>query len=264
MEFVDSHCHLETFIEQGQLENVLQFAEMARVTRMITVGTSPQDWPIYRNLATHYSRRIYWTAGLHPNYVDKDWQNALIELRKQWQQTVQPIAIGEMGLDYFRLPKETDARSVILQRQRDAFAAQLEFANQLDCPVIIHSRAAFKDCLEVIDASGFPWERIVFHCFSYDDLAMKKLNQRGGIASFTGMITFKKSEASIAAMQAQGLDHLMLETDSPYLAPSPYRGKQNQPSYIVKIAEFCSNCLQVSLDEIASQTTQNSCAFYAL
>ena len=264
MELVDSHCHLEVFVKNGQFAQVLDDAQSAGVVQMITVGTCPGDWPVYHELALKYPGRIYWTAGLHPSDVEADWQDALAGLSGQWKKNPQPVAVGEIGLDHFRLPKEPEAAQAVKQYQRDAFAQQLDLANELECPVVVHSRAAFRECVEVVDAAGFPWERVVFHCFVDDAEAMAILNERGGVGSFTGITTFKKSEAVVQAMLGQGIERLMLETDSPYLAPVPYRGKQNQPAYLGHVAGFCAEAFAMSVEELATKTTANARAFYGL
>ena len=128
----------------------------------------------------------------------------------------------------------------------------------------VHSRNAFSDCIAIIEQSGLSWEKVLFHCFSEGVEEIKELNDRGGYASFTGIITFKNNEFLREALQVQGIAKLILETDSPYLSPEPKRGKENEPSYLPFIGEFLSGCLEVPVEEIAQQSYCNASKFYGL
>ena len=149
----------------------------------------------------------------------------------------------------------------IINWQKEALRRQLLWARQFDCPIIIHSRAAFDDCVEEIDRSGVNWERVVFHCFTEGVAQIKKLIERGGRASFTGILTFPKNDQLWDAVKYQGVEKLMLETDSPYLAPVPHRGKRNETAFINKVGEYACNLLNVdAVDKIWA----NSMNFYQL
>jgi len=143
-----------------------------------------------------------------------------------------------------------------------AFDAQLAMARRLGCAVVIHSRGAFGECVAAIDASGVDWTKVVFHCFAEGDAEMNILTGRGGRGSFTGILTYKNAEAVRAAARAQGLSRLMIETDAPFLAPVPHRGKTNEPAFLRHTAQYAANLLGVSLDELAGVTTANARAFY--
>ena len=130
--------------------------------------------------------------------------------------------------------------------------------------MVIHSRETFADCVEMIDASGVEWGRVVFHCFTEGPAEMAELMKRGGCGSFTGVITYKTAEAVRAAALAQGLDRLMIETDAPYLTPMPHRGKPNEPAYLRHTAEFCAGLFGVSPEQLAAATTRKARAFYGL
>ena len=175
-----------------------------------------------------------------------------------------PVAIGEIGLDYFHLPKNHNEALSIIKNQKIAFLEQLKIAAQFNLPTIVHSRNAFSDCVTIIEQSGLPWEKVLFHCFSEGVEEIQELNDRGGYASFTGIITFKNNEFLREALQVQGIEKLILETDSPYLAPVPKRGKENEPSYLPLIGEFLSGCLEVPVEEIAQQSYCNASKFYGL
>ena len=261
MSWFDTHCHLQSFRRKGELENVLQRADEAGVSRMVTVGTSPEDWADYLELSVKYCGRIDYSVGLHPGYVDENWADQISSLPTFWESHKSPVALGEIGLDYFRLPKEPEIAEQIINCQKEALRRQLLWARQFDCPVIIHSRAAFDDCVAEIDRSGVNWERVVFHCFTEGVAQIKKLIERGGRASFTGILTFPKNNQLWDAVKYQGTEKLMLETDSPYLAPVPYRGKRNEPAFITKVGEYTCNLLNVgAVDKI----WENSMNFYQL
>ncbi len=261
---IDTHCHLEKFVAKRELDAVLERASEAGVSRVITIGTCPQDWSLYHKLAAEHAGQIDWTAGLHPSDVDEDFRDALAQLAPCWTTQTPPVAVGEIGLDYFRLPKDETEAAKIKQWQADAFRFQLDLAHQLDCPVVVHSRAAFDDCLAMIDASGFPWAKVVFHCFADGAEEIRRLNARGGRGSFTGIVTFKNAEAIRQAVVEQGIDALMVETDAPYLAPEPHRGKPCEPAMVKLTAQKCAELLGVPFDELTAQTTANARAFYGL
>ncbi|HWZ95220.1 MAG TPA: TatD family hydrolase, partial [Opitutaceae bacterium] len=175
-----------------------------------------------------------------------------------------PVALGECGLDRFHLPKEAIEAERIFAWQRAAFAAQLEIAKRLNCPLVVHSRGAFRECVEMIDASCLDWARVVFHCFSEGAAEMAELASRGGRGSITGILTYKNADAVRAAAKAQGLGRLMIETDAPYLTPMPHRGKPNEPAFLRHTAEYAADFFGVTLDELAATTTANAKAFFQI
>lgn len=264
MEIIDSHCHLHKFAQSGQLNDVLTRAEQAGVTRMIAVGTSIEDWSCYRNLARAHPGQIYWTVGIHPCYVTEDWRDQSAALSVWFVDDWLPVAVGEIGLDYFHLPKSATEAEAIKHRQQEAFAQQLSIAYQFDCPVIIHSRDAFDDCVAMIDDSGVNWQKVVFHCFSAGVAEINLLNERGGRGSFTGIVTYKNAEAVRQAMLTQGLERLMLETDAPYLAPVPHRGELCEPAYLSHTAAACADLFGVSMEALTEQTAGNTQNFFGM
>jgi TatD DNase family protein len=175
-----------------------------------------------------------------------------------------PVAIGEIGLDRFHLPKEVAAAERLFGWQRAAFSAGLQLAHRLGVPVVVHSRGAFHECVEMIDAAGVDWTKVVFHCFGEGPREMDALVKRGGFGSFTGIITYKNADAVRAAAKAQGLARLMIETDAPYLAPVPHRGQPNEPAYVRHTAEFCAGLFGVGYDELAAVTTANARRFFGI
>ena len=262
--WVDTHCHLDRFLRAGTREGILERAAAAGVSQMITIGTSPEDWPLYAGLAGQFPDRIFWTAGIHPCDVDEHWEAGVAALPGQWRCAVPPVGIGEIGLDAFHLPGDPAAAAAIFSRQEAAFSAQLELARSLPGPVVVHSRGAFARTVELIDASGLDWTRVVFHCFVEGPTEMAALRQRGGRGSFTGILTYPKADNVRAAAVAQGIAVAMVETDAPFLAPVPHRGKANEPGFVSHVGARLAEVLGLPAAEVAAATTATARAFFGL
>ena len=262
--WTDSHCHLDGFFRNGTLPQIMDKARNAGVSRFVAIGTEPEDWEINQKIAQLYLKEIFYTIGIHPNHVDDDWPNDFCSLAPYFEKEPKPVAIGEIGLDYFRLPKKGSKAELGKARQKEAFGKQLELAQKLDVPVVVHCRDAFSDCLEVIDGSGISWDRVVFHCFSGGPAEICRLMEHGGRASFTGIVTFPKTENLRRAVKMQGTDKLMIETDCPYLSPVPFRGQPNEPAYLRQIGVFLSQLFEVEEEELAEATARNAESFFSL
>ncbi len=267
MGLIDTHTHLESFHHRGTLAGALERARAADVEAMVTIGTSTDDWDLYRGLAARHPGFVHYAAGLHPCSVDEHWCGQVARLEAFWSGAAgpAPVALGECGLDRFHLPKDDAAAAEkILGWQREAFAAQLGIAQRLGCPVVVHSRGAFAECVAMIDASGMDWTKVVFHCFTEGAAEMAELSRRGGFGSFTGILTYKTAENIRQAAKAQGLARLMVETDAPYLTPMPHRGKPNEPAFVRHAAEYAADLFGVTYDELAATTTANARRFFGL
>ncbi|MDQ8185690.1 TatD family hydrolase [Pelagicoccus sp. SDUM812002] len=261
---VDSHTHLHSFALKGILDPTLEAATEAGLRRLVTVGTDSDDWECYAGMAEKYPQ-VDYTVGIHPCSVDADWETRYSQIEAFWSRKQKPVALGEIGLDRFHLPRNDEAAAKeIFSLQVAACEAQLQLAKNLDAPVVIHSRGAFEECVSLIDGSGIDWTKVVFHCFSEGPGEMKQLLDRGGFGSFTGVITFKNAESVREAAKLQGLDRLMIETDAPYLAPMPKRGKPNEPAYLAYTAAFCAALFGVTPEVFAEKTTTRAKAFYGL
>lgn len=279
---IDTHTHLESFAKRGELKGTLARAEAAGVETLITIGTASDDWSLYRDIAKMHPNRVSYTVGLHPCSVEENWETEVAQLAGFWGKArplgapsddqrsagpavpSYPVALGECGLDRFHLPKDAAEAERIFAWQRAAFAAQLAFAQSLGCPVVVHSRGAFAECVEMVDASGVDWAKVVFHCFTEGPEEISELVRRGGWGSFTGIITYKNANAIREAAKVQGLDRLMLETDAPYLTPVPHRGQPNEPAFVRHTAEYCAELFGVDFEQLVEITTRNAQAFYRI
>ena len=264
MTLVDSHTHLDAAARSGALPELVRRAREAGVGWMVAVGTEPGDWALYRELARANRDCIRHTVGVHPCSVGEGWEAAVAEIEGYWRAGAAdaPVALGECGLDRFHLPKEPEAAERAFLRQMNAFKAQLALAREIGCPLVIHSRGAFRECVDTIDASGVDWKRVVFHCFSEGEAEILELTAKGGRGSFTGILTYKNADSVRAAAKAQGLGRLMVETDAPFLAPAPHRGKTNEPAYLRHTADYAAGLFGVGLEEFAAATTATARAFY--
>ena len=263
MTLIDSHCHLKTFVQKGTLDSVLVRAKNAGVEKLITVGTSFQDWDCYQSLARNNSN-IFYSVGLHPCYVANDWAADVEKIPDYWDSQCKPVALGEIGLDYFHLPKDKNLSLEHVIQQQQCFSRQLDLARLLDCPVIIHSRNSFKDCVNLIDQSGLEWERVVFHCFSEGELQMKEISSRRGRASFTGNITYAGNDKILEAVKYQGVEKLILETDSPYLSPEPNRKSKNEPCRTREIIGFLKLIFEDDCQKMEEIIRMNTEEFFKL
>ncbi len=265
MALIDTHAHLDSYARRGELAAVLGRARAAGLEAVIAVGTGAKDWVLQRDLAAADPDFLHYTVGLHPCAVEADWEEAVAAMEAFWRDpSRRPVALGETGLDRFHLPKDPAAAAPVLERQRSAFGAQLRLAARLDCPLIIHSRGAFRECVELIDGSGVDWERVVFHCFSERPAEIAELVRRGGRGSFTGILTYKNAPDVRAAAKAQGLERCMIETDAPYLAPEPRRGEPNEPAFLRHTAAAAADLFGVGAEEFGAITTANARAFFGL
>lgn len=261
MDLIDTHCHLD-FYGDNVLE-VIQRAKEACVMTLISVGTGVADWPIHERIAAKHAN-IYYTVGIHPENITDHWESDLEQQEAYFSKTTRPIAVGEIGLDYHSFSVEDLDVTKKIALQQEVFLQQLRIAGRHNVPVIVHCRDAFEDCKKVIDHSGFDWRKIIIHCFSEGPEEVKVLNERGGRASFTGNLTYKSAENIRQALLTQGIDRLMFETDSPFLAPIPFRSQKNEPAHVREIAQFAANLIGIPENELAQHTTGNAKTFFKL
>lgn len=252
---VDTHCHLFFDAFDPDREAVIARAKEFGVQYMVNVGTDPEGNQKALDLSKKYDG-LFWTAGFHPHSS----QFATEELFEEFGRFVKnqkPSAIGEIGLDYFKSEAEPEV-------QKKVFARMLGLALENELPVVVHSRNAFKDTLELIKTQGRGRLKGVLHCFSYGPAELEELMKIGFLASFTCNITFKNAGASLEVAKNAPLDKIMLETDSPYLAPQIYRGKRNEPSCLAHLAEVLSQARGISREELERATTETAVRFFKL
>jgi TatD DNase family protein len=265
MTLIDTHTHLDGFARAGTLDAVLARAREAGVTEMISIGTESDDWALIRDLAAAHPGAVHFSVGLHPCCVRGNWAEEVAQIEAFWSGGKLPVALGECGLDRFHLPKDDAAKAEqVFAWQKAAFAAQLEIAKRVGCPLVVHSRGAFAESVAMIDASGVDWTRVVFHCFSEGPAEMGELMKRGAYGSITGVLTYKNAENVREAAKVQGLARLMVETDAPYLTPVPHRGKPNEPALMRHTAEYAAAMFGVTLEELAAASTKTARGFFGI
>ncbi|WP_131781666.1 TatD family hydrolase [Legionella gresilensis] len=249
----DSHCHLNLLDLNdfnNQLDNVLAAAANNDVHSLLCVCVDLTDYLILCNIADKY-QQVKISVGLHPNnpIAQEPKAELLIKLANQHPAC---IAIGETGLDYYRV-HEAQAQ----KQQRDRFREHIHAAITSQKPLIIHTRQAAEDTLQVMADENASEIGGVMHCFAEDLNIAKQAIDMNFYISFSGIVTFKNATTLQEVAQKIPLDRLLIETDSPYLAPVPYRGKQNHPALVKYVAQAISELRQISYEEVAIQTTEN-------
>ena len=252
----DTHAHLDYPQFQADLPGVLTRAESAGITRFVAIGTGLESSSRVRDLAIQ-SPKIFAAAGIHPNHVPDERPDFLPSLREIAQHP-RVVAIGETGLDYFRLAKDDTASRIA---QAAAFRAQLDLAAELRKPVVIHERAAWDDSLAILrEYTGRV--RAVFHCFGKSPAHAAEVIALGHLVSFTGIVTFKNALDAQASAATVPAGKFMLETDCPYLAPEPHRGKVCEPAHVRNIAERIATLRNIPLTQLATETEATANAFF--
>lgn len=243
--WIDTHCHVyDDKMESDDRVSIAQARE-AGVEKMIVIGTDLDTTKSAIDIANRHDG-VWATVGLHPHDA-KNGLAGLVELID----SPKVVGIGECGLDYYY---DHSDRVV----QREMFAAQIALANERNLPLVIHTRSAWADTFDVLDACGTP-ERTIFHCFTGDVEEARGCVERGAYLSFSGIVTFKNADDIRRAATWCPSDRLLVETDAPFLAPVPHRGKPNQPAFVPVVGEFIAGLRSISVDECAEITTQNAC-----
>jgi len=254
MLFIDTHAHLDIPPLNQDTDNIIKRSTDAHIEKIITIGVDIKSSLASLNYAMTYDM-VYASCGIHPNHAKDISVDDLLQL-KELAKNKKSVAIGETGLDYYwdYCPQE---------KQKEIFLSQIDIARETDLPLIIHSRDSNDDVYEILKthAKGI---RGVFHCFSGDKDFAKKILDLGFYLSFTGVVTFSKATITKEVAAFVPLDRIFLETDCPYLAPVPKRGKINEPSYIIYIAEEISKIKGSTTEEIGHCTTENAKAFFRL
>lgn len=251
---IDSHCHLADQKFSGDLDAVLDRARAAGIERVVTIGDSVPESEVCVRIAERFPN-VFCTVGVHPHCA-KDWKPGDEErLRTLAAASPKVRAVGEIGLDFHYDFSPRDA-------QREAFRAQLFLAAELDMPVVVHCRDAIADVRAII--AGTPPRKLVLHCCTeaWDDVGV--LVSRGYLLSFTGIVTYPNAGRAIETVRRCPLEAMMIETDAPYLAPAPHRGKRNEPAFVREIARAIAEIKGLSFEEVDAATTRNAIDFFGL
>lgn len=246
---VDSHCHLDFDALQADIDGVMQRAKDAGVERMVTISTRVKKFDTIKAIAEKYPH-VFCSVGTHPHNADEEL-DVSVEQLVELSAYEKCVAIGEAGLDYFydNAPREA---------QEIGFRRHIEAARITQLPLVIHTRDAEADTARILseetEKGAFPF---VLHCFSSgEELALHGI-ELGGYVSFSGIATFKSAAPIVETAKKLPLDRILVETDAPYLAPVPHRGKSNEPSFVRHTAEFMAKALEQDFTNFARQTTEN-------
>ncbi|MFH0917979.1 MAG: TatD family hydrolase [Candidatus Omnitrophota bacterium] len=250
---IDTHCHLDFPAFNCDRDLVIQRALEAGINYFINIGATLESSDAACALAHKYPQ-VYATVGVHPHDADTFDQQAQVRL-KQLACGQKVVAIGETGLDYYRNLSSQE-------NQKQAFLKQIALAKELKLPLVVHSRLAEAETLQILKAA-LPL-RAVVHCFSGDENFLKECLLLGFFISYTCNITYKKAQGLREMVNLTPLARIMLETDAPYLSPEGFRGKRNEPAQIKLLAQQVSQIKRVSFGELADQTTQNAKDFFKL
>jgi TatD DNase family protein len=237
--WIDDHCHLER--DPARADAQVAEAAEAGVTRLISVGCDVAQSQDYIDAARRHPGVVWATAGVHP-HDSKDGLEGLEALLAE----PEVVAVGECGLDFHYDHSPRDV-------QRSAFAAQIQLARTHDLALVVHTREAWSETFDILDAEGVP-ERTVFHCFSGGLEEARRCVDLGGVLSFSGIVTFPSAPDLQEAATWCPLDHLLVETDSPYLAPVPFRGKRNQPAWVTHVGGAIAALRGVDPADVAAAT----------
>lgn len=250
--FIDSHCHLDFPEFKSRLPEVLANMKSAQVSHALCVSVDIPDFPNVLRLAQDHEN-LYASVGVHPDYEDtpEPTLDFLVETAKKHSKI---IAIGETGLDYYRMG---DRSYESMSWQRDRFRTHIQAALKAKKPLIIHTRSAAVDTIKIMKEEGADQIGGVMHCFTESYEVAKQALDLGFYISFSGIVTFKSAKDLQDTCKRVPLDRMLIETDSPYLAPIPYRGKTNEPAWVSKVGEFIANLKEVSIETLAEETSSN-------
>lgn len=251
---IDTHSHLYSEEFSGDIDLILDRSLASGISRVYLPAIDSHSHDAMLALANQHPDYCIPMMGLHPCYVDTGFQEEL-DLVKDWLGKRPFAAIGEIGLDFYH---SVEFKS----EQEKAFQVQIEWAIEKDLPIVIHSRSSMDECIKMITLHGGGKARGIFHCFGGDERQAKKVIELGFYLGIGGVVTYKN--AGLAKIVEQtALDYLVLETDAPYLSPVPFRGKRNESSYLVHIAQKIAELKGVSVEEVDAVTTDNAKKIFA-
>ncbi len=249
--FVDSHCHLNFPDYADKMDAVLSDMAQAQVDRALCFSTTLEDFPQVHKLAVTHGN-LWATVGVHPD--NEGVQEPSLDDLLQRAALPRIVGIGETGLDYYRLGERTLAD---MEWQRERFRVHIRAALQTELPLVIHTRQASDDTLAILREEGQGKAGGVFHCFTESQQVARAALDLGFYISFSGILTFKNAADLREVARFVPLDRCLIETDSPYLAPVPYRGKTNTPAYVPYVAQQLADLKGASLEDVAHATSRN-------
>jgi TatD DNase family protein len=279
MPLIDTHCHLNFNAYKADLDAVIKRTLDAGM-RVINVGSQRSTSQRAVELAQQYPSKLFAAVALHPLHLFETYVDEVEIPFKTREEVFDPefygdmakqqgvVAIGECGLDYFRVPEGVDEAEFI-KKQKDNFLQHIQLAQEQNLPLILHVRAskaepnrAYLETLEVLQHAGY--NRGVVHCYTADVDTARKFLDAGFHISFTGIITFPNAKELLPVVQYVPMDCVMVETDAPYLSPQPVRGKRNEPLYVQYVAQKIAEVKSLQVSDVEEQTTANAEAFFRL
>ena len=253
---IDTHIHLDNEKYYDDIEDVIARALEEGVDRFVIPGADPKDLPRAQALAAKHDN-VYYAVGMHP-YDMKSYDENTI---REYSEDPNCIAVGECGLDYFRLPEDEKEREIEVAEQKKVSRAHIRSANELNKPLIVHIRDASHDARAILEEEKS--QGGVLHCFNADEelLVLSKMGFYYGIG---GVLTFKNARKLVNVLPKIPTDKLLIETDGPYPTPHPHRGERNEPRYTTLVADKMSELLGIPRDEIETMTTQNAQRLFSI
>ncbi|MCT4535319.1 TatD family hydrolase [Halodesulfovibrio sp.] len=253
---VESHAHLDLAPFSSDIQEVLERAKESGVRHICNVFLGHDAWKKSRHLFDGHDE-VFFIMGTHPSHVDQCTDAELDAMRAAFAEDSRLRGVGEIGLDYYwdHFPREA---------QKEIFIKQLHLAKELDTRVIIHSRDAAEDTIAILEAEGFVDYPVLWHCFGGNTELAERIVKNGWYLSIPGTVTYPKNEEAREALKVIPLDRMLVETDSPYLTPVPYRGKRNEPAYTVFTAECIAKELGMETEEIWTTCGNNAVRFFGL
>lgn len=249
MELIDTHTHLYAKRFESDRAAMIQRAKAAGISACYLPNIDSESIPGMMELEEAYPGFCFPMMGLHPCSVKADYEQELA-IVKEWLEKRSFVAVGEIGIDLYW-------DKTFFEQQKKAFIQQAEWAIAYDIPIVIHSRESIDILIDLIKEINNPKLRGIFHCFTGDRAQAQSIIELGFLMGIGGVVTFKNGGLA-ETLSDIGIEHLVLETDAPYLAPTPYRGKRNESAYVRLIAEKIAEVKEISLEELAAVTTQNA------
>ncbi|MVN21495.1 TatD family hydrolase [Mucilaginibacter arboris] len=250
MVLTDTHTHLYYEADEAARNAMMQRCLDNQITRLFLPNVDAASVPMIADLVKTYPQYCFPMLGLHPCSVTKNWETELQAVKESWDNNQKIYAVGEIGIDLYW-------EQNLLKEQQKAFSTQINWAKEANLPIVIHCRAAFNEVYSILKEESSSNLRGIFHCFSGDLEQANQIIELGLYLGIGGVVTYKNAGLDKVVQQI-GLEHLVLETDSPYLPPVPFRGKPNESAYLTYIAQKVADLHQQPVKKIAEITTLNS------